>query len=463
MKKNFKLISVVSFLIVALFCQTVIATAAETSDILPELAKIYDWDEIPEEVEVSEEDEQKRLELNAEAMMEKLFRAMRNEANSDGDILTGSDGVIKVLSDGTIDFSQEIKDIYVKLLDERLIAVYDYGSETELFGVVLERRGANKIFDYNAFFTVSKDFDFASLDITEYLPLTTDPESDAEPETDKTDMINSYYSYNHVSENEAYMVDDSAESETFIGFFKEAVTDTHSPYAVNTLGLADGDRTYKLSFTGGNHSYDEITNEGSATGVTDGVVFYIDGECYDEYDGYASRLDIYYENSIQASNTIRIDGSGRNVINEANFISFDGEKWNSSITVTALEDVAFYRYYGLQFDTVGFGDTVSFVYDDERTSEHKIGTFANSVDTDCNMIRISGGDIDVEIAVTSDFSTCNHTSYSAFAESYKKTYFNIINAATIPLSLSQEETFSVEGYYKFSAHEEIEEQITSEN
>ena len=257
---------------------------------------------------------------------------------------------------------------YVVIENGTITVVYDIGSKTELFGVVLSKCGANNIFDYSEFFTVDKNVKLSKTSITQKK------------------------------------------------FKRPAVTDTHSPYVVQALYNVDGDRPASFAFTGGNHSYDEVYNRGNQTGATQSIGFLVDGVEVEYYDGYATRVDIIYENYIQAANTVKMFAPGRNVIREVDHITFDGEKWNSSINVTAFEPVAIYRYYGLQFDTREFGDNVMYVYDDGRISLYNASEASVSTDKTCSTINVFGDKFDVEIAITSDFGEKNETSHSAFNE-----------------------------------------------
>jgi len=292
---------------------------------------------------------------------------------------------------------------YVLIENETITVVYDIGSKSELFGVVMSRCGANNIFDYSEFFTVNK--------------------------VDKLDRT-------LISQK---------------NFRRTSVTDTHSPYVVQALYNIDGDRPASFAFTGGNHSYDEAYNKGNRTGSTQSISFMVDGAEVQYYDGYATRVDIIYENHVQASNTAKMFTEGRNVIREMDHIVFDGEKWKSSINVVAFEPVEIYRYYGLQFDTREFGDKVMYVYNDGRISLYDAKDASVSTDKTCNIINVFGDKFDVEISITSDFGTNNDTDHSAFNENYKKTYFNIVNTTYNSLHLEQGSGFNLEGYYKFTS------------
>ena len=69
-------------------------------------------------------------------------------------------------------------------------------------------------------------------------------------------------------------------------------------------------------FTGGNHDYLNGSG-GSATGRTESVTLKVNGKEVDgDYEGYADEIDIYWTNYIQANNTKKEDGSGREVLKE---------------------------------------------------------------------------------------------------------------------------------------------------
>lgn len=124
-------------------------------------------------------------------------------------------------------------------------------------------------------------------------------------------------------------------------------SDWHGPFIVNAVNNIDGDDPLTNKFTGGNHLYNDLP-----TAVCDSLKYYIDGKETTEFSGLARKIEIRWTNSVQASNTVKNDGSGRNVIKEKHRLIFDGYKWTSYVDIEALEDIAIVTYYGYQMTGV---------------------------------------------------------------------------------------------------------------
>ncbi len=231
---------------------------------------------------------------------------------------------------------------------------------------------------------------------------------------------------------------------------KEPFTDYFSPYKIKAVSNGNGDYPGSMDFTGGNHGY---TSQGANPGKTaENVAFriFVDGRETTDYSGTARRIDFEIINRIQATNTKKKDGTGRAVLEETIHISFDGEKWNFSITMTALEDIRVIKYYGPQCDLCVFGDTVEYLSPSGQHMSFPADVASRSDGITFNTIQIHGM-IDAEISVRPAALSplCLESDYSAFCENYGKTYFNIIDATKTPMSLNKGETYSVEGYYRF--------------
>lgn len=228
-------------------------------------------------------------------------------------------------------------------------------------------------------------------------------------------------------------------------------TDLMSPYIVRALNNADGDLPYNADFTGGNHCYNNTGYGGSATGRTDYIKFSVDNSLVSEYSGLFQSVQVEYKNYIQATNTKRFDGSGREVLTENISIWFDGETWTVENTLTALEDIVIERYYGLQFPAKGIFNTVQ--YGDEHSDSYVHSLSFESVsDSSCDT-AVFYGDI-FNLKMNMDFSLMSekvnfaNKDYTVFTTDYGKTYFNLINSDN-PIELKAGETLKIAGSYKF--------------
>ena len=135
-----------------------------------------------------------------------------------------------------------------------------------------------------------------------------------------------------------------------------AGTDWQGPYIVSAVNNADGDAISEgTDYTGGNHAYADDGASGTPTARTVGIHVYADGvEVLDgeelEWHDY---VDVIWTNYVQAWNTKKADGTGREVIKEMPHWQFlpDGRVETSNF-ITALEDVTVGMYYGLQMQGI---------------------------------------------------------------------------------------------------------------
>ncbi len=136
-------------------------------------------------------------------------------------------------------------------------------------------------------------------------------------------------------------------------------TDMFGPYYVD----ATSEPYVSGPFTGGNHGY---MNSGSTdnpantpTGRCVYVDIYADGEKVEAgFEGLVDEIMVKWENRVQGRNTVKADGSGRELLKEEYTMVMDGEKLNVHNVITPLEEVKIPNYYGLQmtpwFDTVEY-------------------------------------------------------------------------------------------------------------
>ncbi len=136
-------------------------------------------------------------------------------------------------------------------------------------------------------------------------------------------------------------------------------TDMFGPYYVD----ATSDPYTSGPFTGGNHGY---MNSGSTsdpantpTGRTVYIDIYADGEKVEVgFEGLVNEIEVRWENRVQGRNTVKPDGSGREILKEEYTMILDGKKLNVHNVITPLEEVRMPNYYGLQmtawFDTVEY-------------------------------------------------------------------------------------------------------------
>lgn len=131
--------------------------------------------------------------------------------------------------------------------------------------------------------------------------------------------------------------------------FFAIATDWHGPFLVKALSNIDGDVPESTAFTGGNHNYGGTTSpDETPTAVCNNLKYIIDGKEYTSFNGYCRTIDVLWDNSVQAANTKKANGTGRNVLKEYHRLHFNGYRWESSVQIVPLEDINIVKYYGFQ-------------------------------------------------------------------------------------------------------------------
>lgn len=128
--------------------------------------------------------------------------------------------------------------------------------------------------------------------------------------------------------------------------FWENSSDSFSPYSIRTTAEGGGD--FDWIFTGGNHGTDGNAG-GQPTARCEAFRVYVDGVAYEEYEGYADRVEVVWTNVVKAMNTVKTDGSGRDVVRETYRLYFDGYDYKVTNRIEILEAVNIYSYFGLAF------------------------------------------------------------------------------------------------------------------
>ena len=230
-------------------------------------------------------------------------------------------------------------------------------------------------------------------------------------------------------------------------------SDFFGPYIVKAVNNADGDMPDSANFTGASHAYSGNTEGNtSATGRSEVTAILVDGVKREEYSGFCNTLDIYWTNYIQATNTKKEDGTGREVLKEEYHLCFDGKDIEIENDVTALEAVEIVRYYGLQIahGVAGYDYTISYVGSRNNVVSNKGNS--RSADTSCREIHIKRKDVPSECRfglhpVGLGTFYCNNW-YSAFDTEYGKSYlFMICPDKSCDMVENQQVNFK--GYYKF--------------
>lgn len=134
-------------------------------------------------------------------------------------------------------------------------------------------------------------------------------------------------------------------------------TDWFGPFVLEVLSNIDGDDINNSTYTGGNHNYNNTgAMDSSATARNLSLVYYADGKVLSNGNsGECSNIKIAWVNRVQAFNTRKADGSGREVLEERHTLKFDGTEWEAYLEIEALEDLFCRQYYGFQCAVTNYG------------------------------------------------------------------------------------------------------------
>lgn len=243
--------------------------------------------------------------------------------------------------------------------------------------------------------------------------------------------------------------DEQVSNKKLSNLFHLSSTDTLGPHRLLAINNVDGDYAGDTHFSGGNHAYDGGST-GSPTARTENLQVFVDGELVTNFSGYADNIKITWENYVQASNTKKASGEGREVIKESYTLEFDGTRYNVKNNIEFLEDVYWEAYYGLQFSyDEKWNGTITYFDDVEESYPTSDNSKSDSLYT--NRIVLSNGSDAVELGLEvekgiGNKNLVNTQPNGAFniAKS-NKAYFWLVDG----VKMSQGDIVEFSGYYQF--------------
>ena len=258
-----------------------------------------------------------------------------------------------------------------------------------------------------------------------------------------TNNIFDFYQVKLISNSET-----SLSTDTTLGtLLNTSTTDWHSPFVIRADKNGDGDLPDSYQFTGGNHGYNG-GDTGSPTGRTSSIELFVDGKKISNGVAYGYFIEIKWVNYIQASNTKKSDGSGREVLKEMHNMCFNGYEWKSNVELEFLENCYVSTLYGFQANIKNSWDTkVRYVNATNR------GVYAGNVDSDSgnkesNKIICIKDNNALSIELDNNYDIGDKRNYTStkglFCSSYGKVYFNIANDLNAKVG-----SYYYRGIYKF--------------
>ena len=232
-------------------------------------------------------------------------------------------------------------------------------------------------------------------------------------------------------------------------------TDWHAPFIVKAVNDVNGDAPDSSHFTGGNHEYTNTGSGGTPTGRTASLRVFADNREVASGSGGCDRLTLKWVNYVQATNTKRADGTGREVLRENHTLTFDGVDWVSTVDVVPLEDIKMATWYGLQ--GCGVSDLYKNVryYGGRNRGEYNGGAeYTTCGDNKASRVVCKGGAHSMAVEIDPTFDLGDRRFYNGsdgiFTQSYGKVYFNLTDNAVFDAGCA----YSFRGKYRFAPVDE---------
>ena len=212
--------------------------------------------------------------------------------------------------------------------------------------------------------------------------------------------------------------------------------DWHAPFQIKAVNDINGDSLDGTYFTGGAHGYQNAGTDATPTARCIGVKFYADnGEIVAGETGYAEKIGIYWENYVQASNTQKADGTGREVLRECHTLTYKNGVFRSHVELIPMEDITVNLWYGFQL-LYQSGENKSMYYiGSTNRAENNYSIESESGDNCSSLMRLVNNDSnfvqELYVDVTSDlgkrFMCHDNLTKSMFGADYGKAYCTIVN------------------------------------
>ena len=180
-------------------------------------------------------------------------------------------------------------------------------------------------------------------------------------------------------------------------------------------------------------------------------VIFIDGKEKVDGGGYCSNVEIRWTNLVQAVNTFKADGTGREVLQENHRLIFDGIEWRTEVEVIPLEDVTMVTWYGLQiFGINSIYPNIIYVGGENRAINNATNV-TNCGNNTATKVIVCGDKHRCEVEVDPTYDIGNRSMYEGtqgiFSSTYGKVYFYIIRNKT----LTANSLYALRGTYRFLA------------
>ena len=221
-------------------------------------------------------------------------------------------------------------------------------------------------------------------------------------------------------------------------------TDFIGPFIVAGDSQFAGDKTESFEFTGGYHGYN---GDGTGTPTARNMFYKVIND--------DNKCKIVVVNNIQGFNTKKVDGSGKEILQEEIIYTITPCKINVDVKLTALEWCRISTYMGLQAQNTPW-DTKILICDDDTHKQWMSLAYqningGNKNQSTCNKLILNKGNDYLEMKIDSSYGLgklkyVSDTAPLVWCADYNKTYFNLIKDKD--LILTKNDTVYWSGEYK---------------
>ena len=289
--------------------------------------------------------------------------------------------------------------LYAKVSTNEVLINFKYSDKTDM-RIELRKKGSNNIFEFNKFFLINNTLNAVS--------------------------------------------DDTVGGVLLLN----ADTDWFGPHRVKVTTNIDGDLPNSNHVTGGNHAYDGGIG-GTATGRTTAIEVKVDGRQTLDFEGYCNFIDVSWNNKIQATNTKKADGTGREALSENIHLHFDGYDVDVDYNVETLEPLVYELIYGMQAPITPWKGEV-FYHNSDNNKWLDANVSTNSNDKTCNRITLRKGSHRLDLFVDSTMGIGKRDKLEMFnaaeTTTSSKTYLRLLSGS-FPTEAGEVQTYK--GRYRF--------------
>ena len=245
----------------------------------------------------------------------------------------------------------------------------------------------------------------------------------------------------------------TADSQTI---FLSTGSDWFAPFVVKARNNIDGDDTSSDTFTGGNHQYNNTGSGSTPTARGTALVFKADNMEVTEGSGSCSHFEMDWTNLVQATNTKKADGTGREVLQENHRLIFDGDRFEFFVDLIPLEDVKMMVWYGAQWTWESGQNTpypkVRYIGATDRDEHECESATSTSGDHTCCHVVGYGNNHEIRLDIDENYDLGDHKFYPSgtsaiFTQTYGKGYCNFFNVD----DLAEDAMYSLHGWYQFKS------------